>query len=278
MSSSLESLSKTQKRIQDSLARAESMTSWYGTWMLFRREIRRFVSILGQSVISPVLSTMLYFVVFGFSLGKRIDTIQGVPYIDFIVPGLVMMSLVMNSFFNSAFSFFLGKIHGSIVDLLASPIGGFQLMLAYCGAAVTRGVLTGSIIWFIASLMGAHTIHDPLFTAIFMIGSSAVFGLLGLLIAILAKDFEHINFLPSFILMPMTFLGGVFYSIEMLPDFWATVSRFNPILYIINGLRYGMIGVSDVPVAHGLLFLAASITILAATTLYLLKTGKRVRE
>ena len=266
------------QRIEASLRKAETQHAWYGTWMLFSREIKRFLSIAGQSIVSPVLSTLLYFFVFGYSLGARIDTIRGVDYIDFIAPGLVMMSLVMNSFFNSGFSFFLGKIHGTIVDLLASPIGAGQIMLAYCTAAMVRGVLTGGIIWLISALMGADTIYNPAITILFMLGSSFLFGLLGLTTAILSREFEHINFVPSFVMLPLTFLGGVFYSTSMLPPLWAKVSLLNPILYIVNGIRYGMTGITDVPIWQGALFLTITSAFLLIYTIYLLKTGKKLRE
>lgn len=266
------------QRILKAVENAQMHHAWYGTWMLFRREIKRFLGIIGQTVISPVLSTLLYFLVFGFSLGQRIDTVQGIPYVDFIAPGLVTMALINNAFFNSSFSFFLGKIHGSIVDLLASPIGSVQILLAYCGAAVIRGMMTGGIIWLLSGIFGAQTLHAPLTTLAFMMGSSFVFGLFGLTTAILATEFEHINFIPSFVMLPLSFLGGVFYSITMLPEFWANVSLLNPILYVVNGIRQGMTGVSDVPVWQGALFLTLTGLFLLLFTVYLLKSGKKVRE
>lgn len=266
------------KLIENALETATRQDAWYGTWMLFRREIKRFIAIIGQSIISPVLSTLLFFLVFGFSLGQRIDTVMGIPYVDFIAPGLVTMALINNAFFNSSFSFFLSKIHGSIVDLLASPIGPIQILLAYCAAAILRGLMTGGIIWIISQLLGAHTLSNPLVTIAFMIGSSFVFGLFGLTTAILATEFEHINFIPSFVMMPLSFLGGVFYSISMLPSFWGKVSHFNPILYIVNGIRYGMTGVSDVPPWQGALFLIVTGIGLLLYTVFLLQSGKKVRE
>ena len=264
--------------IESALERAKTQHAWYGTWTLFCREIKRFMSILAQTIVSPVLSTLLYFVVFGVSLGQRIDTVSGIAYIDFIAPGLVTMALITNSFFNSAFSFFLGKIHGSIVDLLASPIGPIQMLVSYCFAAIVRGCLTGGLIWIVSQLMGADTLHSPMVTIAFMVSASFVFGLFGLTTAILSTDFEHINFIPSFIVMPLSFLGGVFYSTSMLPEFWAKVSRLNPILYIVNGIRYGMTGVSDVPIWQGALFLGVTSLGLLSWTVYLLQSGKKVRE
>lgn len=265
-------------RIEAAVEKARAHGSWYGTWTLFKREMMRFLSIAGHSIVSPVISTLLYFLVFGYTIGQRIDEVMGIPYVDFIVPGLVMMTLILNTYFNTSFSFFLGKIHGTIVDLLASPIGPVQILLAYVIAAMIRGVITGGIVWVISGAMGANTLHKPLITILFMTGASFLFALVGLVNAILAKEFEHINFLPSFVLTPLSFLGGVFYSISMLSEPWQTVSKFNPILYINNGIRYGMTGITDVSLFHGALFIIIPGTILMAYTLYLLKTGKRLRE
>jgi len=278
MENNLKHSEVAEKLIAEAILKARKQYAWFGTWILFRREIKRFLSIIGQSIISPVLSTLLYFLVFGFSLGQRIDTVLGIPYIDFIAPGLVTMTLINNSFFNSSFSFFLGKIHGSIVDLLASPIGPLQMLLAYSSAAILRGMMTGIIIWIISQFMGASTLHSPLIALAFMLGSSFVFGLFGLVTAILATEFEHINFIPSFVTMPLSFLGGVFYSTSMLSEFWSNISRLNPILYIVNGIRYGMTGVADVPVWQGALFLSTTGIALLFYAYYLLQSGKKVRE
>ncbi len=269
---------KAQQRIEAAIIEAQKNRAWYGTFMLFKREMMRFISIFGQTVISPVLSTLLFFLVFGYSLGGSIDNIQGVEYIDFIVPGLVMMSVITNAYFNSAFSFFIGKVHGTIVDLLASPISSFQILLAFSASSIIRGCLTGGLIWLIAGLMGANTLHNPALSILFMVLACFVFGLLGLAMAILATEFEHVNFIPSFVMMPLTFLGGVFYSITLLPEPWQTISHINPVLYIISGIREGMIGISDVPYWQGLLILFVSSAGLLAYTYYLLHSGKKLRE
>ena len=241
------------------------------------RELRRFWGIAGQTIVSPVLTTMLYFVVFGYSLGSRLEEVGDVPYIDFLVPGLVMMSLLMNSFINAAFSLFLGKIDGNIIDLLVAPLGPLQLLFGYVGASVVRGVLVAGIIWGVAALMGAHAGDNIALTLAFMLGTSSAFAMLGVVVAIFARDFNHINLLPSFLITPLTFLGGVFYSIEMLPEPWRTVSLFNPVLYMVNGLRYGMVGVSDVPVWTSAALLIGLNLVIGTIAVVVLRSGYRLR-
>lgn len=261
---------------------------WGGAWTLFRKELARFWSIAGQTIISPIVTTMLYFLVFGYSLGDRLETVQGVPYVDFLVPGLVMLSMINNAFINSAFSFFINKIHGTLVDILVTPLTYLQLLFGYTAASLVRAMLIGGIIWAVAMAMGAQHIiamltgPDALVhiatTLAFMVLTALAFALLGLDVAILAEDFDHINLIPNFLIVPLTFLGGVFYSIEMLPEPWDLVSRFNPILYMVNGLRWGMTGVSDVPLWQGFAVVGAMVGLFGAIALWLLATGKKIRE
>lgn len=265
-------------RIAEACQRASRENGWRGSWMLLVRETRRFMGMAGQTLLSPVLTTMLYFVVFGFTLGARLDEIGGIPYMDFLVPGLIMLNLISSSYINSAFSLFLAKIHGSVVDLLVTPLSPLQLMAGYLGASVLRAVLTGAVIWLVAGFMGAATLHSPFYTVLFMLLTSLAFALVGLVVAILAEDFDHVNFLPSFLLMPLTFLGGVFYSIEMLPEPWGTVTRFNPILYMVNGMRYGMTGVSDVPVLTGMAVVVGLVLIFGVAAAALLSSGRKLRD
>jgi ABC-2 type transport system permease protein len=266
-----------QRRVAELAERAQQPT-WFGAWMLFRKEILRFWGIAGQTIVSPILTTMLYFLVFGYSLGDRLREIQGIPYVDFLVPGLVLLAMVTNAYINSAFSLFIAKVHGTIVDILVTPLSYLQLLSAYTAAAVVRAMLIGGLIWGVSMVMGADALYNPPLALLFMLMVSVAFGLLGVVVAILATDFDHINFLPSFLITPLTFLGGVFYSIEMLPEPWDTVSKFNPVLYMVNGVRYGMTGVADVPYWHGLVVLTAMILFFGGVALYLLKTGKRLRE
>ena len=255
------------------LMRARHEGGLWGTWSLFRKEMQRFLSIAGQTIISPVLTTMLWYLVFGYSLGDRLDEIRGIPYTDFLVPGLVMMAIISNAFLNSAFSFFIGKVHGTVVDLLVSPLRPWQIMAAYTGASVVRAMVVGIVIWVVATLMGAQTLHNLGWTLLFMLMTSFAFALFGLIAGILAKDFDHINFVPNFLLLPLTFLGGVFYSIRLLPGLWEQVSLLNPIVYMVNGLRFGMTGVSDVPVLPGFGIVILSVLVGLAITLRLLGFG-----
>lgn len=259
------------------LARASRESGLWGTWSLFRKEMQRFLSIAGQTVISPVLTTMLWYLVFGYSLGDRLDRIQGIPYTDFLVPGLVMMAIISNAYLNSAFSFFIGKVHGTVIDLLVTPLRPWQIMLAYTGASVVRAMLVGIVIWAVAALMGAGTLFHFGWTLLFMLLTSFAFSLFGLVAGILAKDFDHINFVPSFLLLPLTFLGGVFYSIRMLPSPWEQISLANPIVYMVNGLRFGMTGVSDVPVLPGFGIVLLSVLAGMAVTLRLLSSGRGLK-
>ena len=276
-----------RRRIPELVETAEAQ-GWFGAWTLFKKELKRFWSIAGQTVVSPVVTTMLYFLVFGYSLKDRLREIQDVPYVDFLVPGLIMLSLINNSFINSAFSFFINEIHGTIVDILVTPLTYMQLMFGYTAASIVRAMLIGSIIWVVAMLMGADVVYQMvtgpdaaihlLVTLSFMFLTALSFALLGLDVAILAEDFDHINLFPNFLITPLTFLGGVFYSIDMLPGVWRTVSLFTPVLYMVNGLRWGLTGVSDVPLWHGYAVVIGLNVVFGALALYLLSTGKKIRE
>lgn len=260
------------------LERARRESGWWGTLSLFRKEMQRFLSIAGQTIISPVLTTMLWYLVFGYSLGDRLDEIRGIPYTDFLVPGLVMMAIISNAFLNSAFSFFIGKVHGTVVDLLVTPLRPWQIIAAYTGASVVRAMLVGIVIWTVAAFMGAETLHNFGWTVLFMLLTSFAFALFGLVAGILAKDFDHINFVPSFLLLPLTFLGGVFYSIRLLPGIWEQVSLLNPIVYMVNGLRFGMTGISDVPVLPGFGIVLLSVLAGLVITLRLLGSGTGLKS
>ena len=271
-------LEKGHAKLAEVRARAMRNRGIYGTYGLFRREIARFIRILWGSVLSPVLTTVLWFLVFGYSLGDRLKEIEGIPYVDFLVPGLIIMSVVMNAFMNSGFSFLLNKIHGTLSDLLASPLSPLQITVAYIAAAAARGLFIGVTIWAVATVMGADTLANPVLTLSMIILAAAGFGALGLCVGILAKDFEQVNLVPNFIILPLTFLGGVFYSINMLPDPWGTVALFNPLLYLVSELRFAMTGYADVPAGSG--FIGGIVFLLFGASLAytLLKTGFRVSD
>jgi ABC-2 type transport system permease protein len=213
---------------------------------LLVKETRRFLKVPGQTVAQPVITTALYFLVFGFALGGLVRQVDGVSYVRFIVPGLVMLSLIQNSFLNTASSMFIAKMQGTIVDLLVAPLSPTELLGAFTLAAVVRGVLVAGIVWVVAALFTGFSIAHPVWVIAFALLVAAEFALFGLLVAIWSDKFEQLNLVPTFVITPLTFLGGVFYSARMLPEPWSTVTRLNPILYMVEGLRYGIIGRSDV--------------------------------
>jgi ABC-2 type transport system permease protein len=196
----------------------------------------------GQTVLSPLISTSLYFLVFGYSLSGRVNEVEGVPYLQFIVPGLVFLGLANNAFLNSSSSLFITKIQGTLVDLLVAPLGPLELLAGFIGGAMVRGLLVGGLTWLVASFFtGFHLEHAPA-TLLFLLLSSYTFSVLGILAAVWAEKFEQINFFPTFVMLPLTFLGGIFYSVRELPSPWNHISLFNPMVYMVEGLRYGMLG------------------------------------
>ncbi|MBD0321172.1 MAG: ABC transporter permease [Gemmatimonadetes bacterium] len=211
---------------------------------LLTKEVRRFMRVPGQTVLSPLISTTLYFIVFGYSISSRVHEVEGVPYLSFIVPGLVFLGLANNAFLNSSSSLFITKIQGTVVDLLVAPLGPLELLCGFIGGAMVRGLMVGGLTWAVATFFtGFHLEHAGV-AAYFLLLSSYVFSVLGMLAAVWAEKFEQINFFPTFVMLPLTFLGGVFYSVQDLPQPWRTVSLFNPIVYMVEGLRYGMLGQS----------------------------------
>jgi ABC-2 type transport system permease protein len=219
---------------------------------LLVKETRRFLRVPGQTVAQPVVTTSLYFLVFGFALGGRLRELEGVPYVRFIVPGLIMLTLIQNAFLNTASSMFIAKVQGTIVDLLVAPLSVGELLLAFVTAAVARGVLVGAIVWLVAAAFTGFGVAHPLWVFVFAVLVSATFGLLGLAVAIWSDKFEQLNLIPTFIITPLTFLGGVFYSARMLPSPWSIVTKANPVLYMVEGLRYGLLGIATEPPWMGL--------------------------
>lgn len=265
------------RRIEAIVAEAQG-PNHYGAYTLFKREFLRFWKISTQTVLSPVVTTLLYFLVFGYALGGRVREVQGLPYMDFIVPGLVLLGVVNGAFANSAFSLLISKIHGVINDVLIAPLSYWQLIFGYVAASVVRALMIGGAIWAVAIAMGAGVMHSPLHILPVVVLSALAFALLGVIVAITSEDFERINIVPSFIIMPLVFLGGVFYSVKMLPDPWGVISRFNPIFYMVNALRHGMTGYGDAPYWQGLVCLLGLCSILFAVALGLLRTGYKLRD
>jgi ABC-2 type transport system permease protein len=251
---------------------------------LFAKETRRFLKVPGQTLAQPVVTTALYFLVFGFAVGRRIGPLDAsgthgaVPYVRFIVPGLIMLGLIQNSFLNSASSMFIMKLQGTIVDLLVAPLSTADILTAFVLAAVVRGVAVGAITWLVAGLFTDFHIAHPLWMLTFALLVGTTFGLLGLAVAIWSQKFEQLNLIPTFIITPLTFLGGVFYSPHMLPEPWATVTRVNPILYMVEGLRYGLLGSAPSPPLLGLGIVSGIAVVTGVLVWWMLKSGYRLRS
>jgi ABC-2 type transport system permease protein len=213
-----------------------------GARTLLRKEIRRFLRVPGQTILQPLISTSLYFVVFGYTLGGRQHSVGGVPYIQYIVPGLVFLGVANNAFLNASSSFFMTKLTGTVVDLLVAPLGPAELLFGFITGAMARGVLVGLLTWVVALFFtGAHLVNVGE-TVLFLTLSAYVFSVLGLLAGLWAEKFEQVNFFPTFLMLPLTFLGGVFYAVTDLPEPFRTISLLNPVVHMVEGLRAGMLG------------------------------------
>lgn len=247
------------------------------TRTLFMKEVRRFLRVPGQTVLQPLISTALYFVVFAYTVGGSTREIDGVPYMQFIVPGLVFLGIANNAFLNASSSFFIMKIQGTLVDLLVAPVGPAELLTGFVSGAMTRGLLVGVLTWLVALFFTGAPLFNPGETVLFLLLSAYVFSVLGLIAAIWAEKFEQINFFPTFLMMPLTFLGGVFYSVEKLPEPFRTISLFNPVVHMVEGLRAGMLGLPQgSPLGLGLLLGVAVVA--TATAWAMLARGYKLKS
>ncbi len=249
-----------------------------GTRTLLMKEIRRFMRVPGQTVLQPLISTTLYFVVFGYTIGGRShEGVSGVSYAAYIVPGLVFLGLANNAFLNSSSSFFICKIQGTIVDLLVAPLGPVELLVGFIAGAMVRGLLVGVLTWGVSWVFTGPRLVHPFETAVFLVLSAYVFSVFGLIAAVWAEKFEQINLFPTFLMLPLTFLGGVFYSVRTLPEPFRTVSLFNPVVHMVEGLRAGMLGIEEGSITGLVLLLSLA---LATTVLAwrLLATGYKLKS
>ena len=230
-----------------------------------------------QSIVSPVLSTSLYFIVFGAAIGSRIPEVDGVSYGAFIVPGLIMLSLLTQSIANASFGIYFPRFTGTIYELLSAPVSHLEVVISYVGAAATKSIVLGLIILATATLFVPLRVEHPVWMLVFLVLTAVTFSLVGFIIGIWADNFEKLQVVPLLIVTPLTFLGGSFYSISKLPPFWQTVALFNPVVYLISGFRWSFYGLADVSLLHSLgmtaLFLAASLAIVA----WIFKTGYRLK-
>lgn len=242
------------------------------------REIHRFMRIWAQTLLPPAITMALYFIIFGKLIGSRIGDMGGFDYIQYIVPGLIMMSVITNSYSNVVSSFFGAKFHRSIEELLISPVSPHTILIGYITGGILRGLAVGFIVSILSMFFTKLQIHHLGITILVVVLTAAVFSLAGFINAVYARNFDDISIVPTFVLTPLTYLGGVFYSINLLPEFWQSVSLINPILHMVNAFRYGILGVSDINIFIAIGFLLVATFVLYGLSLYLLKTGKGLRQ
>lgn len=249
-----------------------------GTWAIYRFEMARFRRTLWQSVATPILTTVLYFIVFGSAIGPRIGDIGSVEYGAFIVPGLILLTVFTQSLNNASFGIYMPRFSGTIYEILSAPVSASELVLAYVGASATKSVLLGLIILVTASVFVELRVDHPLWMLLYLVVVAFAFSLAGFIIGIWAEGFEALQFIPMLVVTPLTFLGGVFYSIEMLPPLWQTVSLFNPIVYVISGFRFFFFGSGDISVWISLAALAGFIAGCLALVTWVVRTGHRLKS
>lgn len=251
--------------------------NFYAVWAIYKFEVSRALRTIWQSLATPVITTSLYFVVFGAAIGSRITTVDGVSYGAFIVPGLIMLSLFTESIFNASFGIHFPKFTGTIYELLSAPVSAMETVLAYVGAAATKSVVLGVVIMITASLFVPLEIRHPFAMIAFLVLTAATFSLFGFIIGIWAENFEQIQIIPMLIVTPLTFLGGAFYSINMLPPAWRTVTLFNPVVYLISGFRWSFYGKADVDVGISLAATLGFFAVCLVIVGWIFKTGYRLK-
>jgi ABC-2 type transport system permease protein len=249
----------------------------HGVWAIYRFEMARAMRTVWQSVVTPVITTALYFVVFGSAIGSRMTEIDGVPYGAFIVPGLIMLSLFTQSIFNASFGIYFPKFTGTIYELLSAPVSPLEIVTAYVGAAATKSAILGLIILATAALFVPLQVLHPVAMLAFLILISVTFSLFGFIIGIWANGFEQLQMIPMLVVTPLTFLGGSFYSIDMLPPAWRTITLFNPVVYLISGFRWTFYGSGDVGVGISLLATLGFLVVLLAIVGWMFRTGYRLK-
>ena len=250
----------------------------HGVWAIYRFEMARALRTLLQSVVTPVITTSLYFVVFGAAIGPRMSEVDGVAYGAFIVPGLVMLSLFTQSISNASFGIYFPKFTGTIYEILSAPVSYLEIVIAYVGAAATKSIILGLIILATASLFVPIRVLHPGWMIAFLVLTAATFSLFGFIIGLWAQGFEQLQFIPMLIVTPLTFLGGAFYSINMLPPAWRTVTLFNPVVYLISGFRWSFYGTADVGVGVSLAMTLGFFLICLAVVGWIFNTGYRLKS
>lgn len=256
---------------------SQSLSYWIAFKTILIKEVLRFARIWVQTVLPPVITTILYFLIFGTLIGDRIGEMDGYPYRDFMVPGLILMAVISHSYANVVSSFYSSKFQHHIEELLIAPVPNWIILAGYVAGGVARGVVVGIVVTLVTLFFADVTIQHYGLTILVFVLTSILFATAGFINAIYANTFDDISIIPTFVLTPLTYLGGVFYSIQMLPDFWQKVSLANPVLYMINAFRYGLLGVSDIDLWFALGLIVLFILALSAYALWLLKRGVGIK-
>ncbi len=244
---------------------------------IYLHEMDRFKRTLMQSLFSPVLSTSLYFIVFGSVIGSYVDNIDGISYGSYIVPGLLMLTLLTQSISNTSFGIFFPKFNGTIYEILAAPISTFEIVFAFVGAGATKTLIVGAVIFITSTFFVEVKVLYPILMIFLMILVAFTFALLGFLIGLVSSDFEQMSIIPTLVITPMVFLGGSLYSLDMLPEFWQTITYFNPVVYLINGLRFAFYGVSDFNIWVSITSMIIFLTVCISVVLLILKKGYSIK-
>lgn len=246
---------------------------WISYKTIVRKEFLRFARIWVQTIFPPVITTSLYLLIFGGLMGSRIGDMEGIEYIKYIIPGVIIMTVITNSYANTVSSFFLAKFNHSIEELTVSPTANYIILLGYITGGVVRGVMVGFFVFLTTSFFVDFNVNNPLITILILVLTSILFSIAGLINAIFAKDFDDISIIPTFVLMPMTYLGGMFYSIKILPEFWQNISAFNPIYYMVDGFRFGFYDIGSSNIIYSIAILLCMTITLFFVALYLIQKG-----
>jgi ABC-2 type transport system permease protein len=252
--------------------------NWYAIKAIYHFEMARMFRTVVQSIISPVISTSLYFIVFGSAIGSQVNAIDGIPYGAFLVPGLIMLSVLTESISNASFGIYFPRFVGTIYEILSAPVSPFEIVMAYVGAAATKSLIIGTIILATAALFVPLEIRHPFVMLLFLVLTSLTFSMFGFIIGIWADSWEKLQIIPLLIITPLTFLGGSFYSIRMLPELWQTITLFNPVVYLVSGFRWSFYELSDVNIGVSLLMTGLFLVICATVMHWIFKTGYRLKK
>ena len=251
--------------------------NWRGTWAIYRSEMARTFRTILQSLVAPVVSTSLYFVVFGTAIGSRIEEVEGIQYGAFIVPGLIMLTVLTQSLSNASFGIYFPKFVGTIYELLSAPVSYLEIVIGFVGAAATKSLMIGLVIFATAHFFVDLPVLHPFAMLAFLVLTCVSFSLFGFILGIWAKNFDQLQLVPLLIVSPLVFLGGAFYSISMLPPAWQTITLFNPVVYLISGFRWSFFGTADVAVGTSILAIAAFTALCLAVIAWIFRTGWRLR-